>query len=109
MAVLSGWAVSRKQDASKRALAKQRLAMDAEDAAVRTPLYRATSLTGNSAPLGPYSRTMPRALWQSCRVGQFPESRTRASGRSRSSASPWTPRTPRCESRTPEPALLKNG
>ena len=29
MAVLSGWAVSRTQDASKRALAKQRLAMDA--------------------------------------------------------------------------------
>ena len=25
--------------------------------------YRGTSLMRNSAPLGPYSRTMPRALW----------------------------------------------
>jgi len=32
-----------------------------------TPLhwaYRGTSLIGNSAPLGPYSRTMPGALWK---------------------------------------------
>ena len=28
-------------------------------------LYRGTSLKRNSAPLGPYSRTMPRALWRS--------------------------------------------
>ena len=27
--------------------------------------YRGTSLIRNSAPLGPYSRTMPRALWWS--------------------------------------------
>ena len=27
--------------------------------------YRGTSLIRNSAPLGPYSRTMPRALWRS--------------------------------------------
>jgi len=27
--------------------------------------YRGTSLIRNSAPLGPYSRTMPRALWGS--------------------------------------------
>ena len=26
---------------------------------------RGTSLTRNSAPLGPYSRNMPRALWKS--------------------------------------------
>ena len=25
--------------------------------------YRGTSLLRNSAPLGPYSRTIPRALW----------------------------------------------
>ena len=25
--------------------------------------YRGTSLTSNSAPLGPYSRTMPRDIW----------------------------------------------
>ena len=25
--------------------------------------YRGTSLIRNSAPLGPYRRTMPRALW----------------------------------------------
>jgi len=25
--------------------------------------YRGTSLIKNSAPLGPYSRSMPRALW----------------------------------------------
>jgi len=30
-----------------------------------TPLnYRGTSSIRNSAPLGPYSRTMPRALWK---------------------------------------------
>ena len=28
-------------------------------------LYRGTSLTRKRAPLGPYSRTMPRALWRS--------------------------------------------
>ena len=28
-------------------------------------LYRGTSLIRNSARLGPYSRTMPTALWQS--------------------------------------------
>ena len=27
--------------------------------------YRSTSLIRNSNPLGPYSRTMPRALWWS--------------------------------------------
>jgi len=27
--------------------------------------YRVTSLIGNSAPLGPYSRNMSRALWWS--------------------------------------------
>ena len=27
--------------------------------------YRGTSLIRNSAPLGPYSRTMPRPLWWS--------------------------------------------
>ena len=27
--------------------------------------YRGTSLIRNSAPLGPYSRSMPRALWWS--------------------------------------------
>jgi len=27
--------------------------------------YRGTSLIRNNAPLGPYSRTMPRALWWS--------------------------------------------
>ena len=32
-------------------------------------LYRGTSLIRNSAPLGFYSRTMPRVLWQSCGVG----------------------------------------
>jgi len=26
--------------------------------------YRGTSLMRNCAPLGPYSRTMPRALWK---------------------------------------------
>jgi len=33
--------------------------------------YRGTSLTRNSAPLGPYSRTMPRALWWSEGGGLF--------------------------------------
>ena len=28
-------------------------------------MYRGTSLTRNSPPLGPYSRTKPRALWWS--------------------------------------------
>jgi len=34
-------------------------------------LYRVTSLIRNSAPLGPYSRTMPRALWWSLGRGVF--------------------------------------
>ena len=33
--------------------------------------YRGTSLIRNSAPLGPYSRTMPRALWWSYGGGRF--------------------------------------
>ena len=33
--------------------------------------YRGTSLIRNSGRLGPYSRTMPRALWQSLGGGQF--------------------------------------
>ena len=33
--------------------------------AVDDERYRGTSLIRNSAPLGPYSRTMPRALWGS--------------------------------------------
>ena len=33
------------------------------------PLYRGTSLIRNSGPLGPYSRTLPRALWWSYRGG----------------------------------------
>ena len=28
------------------------------------PLYRVTSLVRNRHPVGPYSRTMPRLLWQ---------------------------------------------
>ena len=32
---------------------------------------RGTSLTRDSAPLGPYSRPMPRALWRSCGGGGF--------------------------------------
>jgi hypothetical protein len=32
---------------------------------------RGTSLMRNSAPLEPYSRTMPRALWQSWGGGRF--------------------------------------
>ena len=35
------------------------------------PSYRGTSLIRNSAPLGPYSRTMPRALWWSEGGGLF--------------------------------------
>ena len=34
-------------------------------------LYMGTSPMRNSAPLGPYSRTMPRALWRSSEVGLF--------------------------------------
>ena len=34
-------------------------------------LYRGTSLIRNSAPLGPYSRTMPGALWWSYGGGLF--------------------------------------
>ena len=33
---------------------------------VRIVLYRGTSLIRNRTPLGPHSRTMPRALWQPC-------------------------------------------
>jgi len=33
--------------------------------------YRGTSLIRNSGRLGPYRRTMLRALWQSCGGGQF--------------------------------------
>jgi len=33
--------------------------------------YRGTSLIRNSAPLGPYIRTMPRALWWSKGAGLF--------------------------------------
>ena len=31
----------------------------------KVTLYRGTSLIRNSAPVGPYSRTMPRSLWSS--------------------------------------------
>jgi len=34
-------------------------------------LYRVTSFTRHSAPLGPYIRTMPRAQWWSLGGGQF--------------------------------------
>jgi hypothetical protein len=34
-------------------------------------LYRGTSLIKNSAPVGPHSRTMPRALWRSYGGGLF--------------------------------------
>ena len=33
--------------------------------------YRGTSLIRNSTPLGPYSRTMPGALWWSLEGGLF--------------------------------------
>ena len=33
--------------------------------------YRGTSLTRNSVPLGPYIRTMPRALWWSWEGGGY--------------------------------------
>ena len=33
--------------------------------------FRGTSLIGNSAPLGPYSRTMPRAVWKPVGGGFF--------------------------------------
>ena len=33
--------------------------------------YRGTSLIRNSAPLGPYSRTIPRVLWWSQGGGLF--------------------------------------
>jgi len=36
-----------------------------------TPDYRGTSLIRNSAPLGPYNRTIPRALWRSYGGGGF--------------------------------------
>jgi len=32
---------------------------------VEDGVYRGTSLIRNSAPLGPYSRTIPRVLWWS--------------------------------------------
>ena len=35
---------------------------DEESRVLRGSVYRGTSLIRNSAPLGPYSRTMPRAL-----------------------------------------------
>ena len=35
------------------------------------PEYRGTSLIRNSAPVGPYSRTIPRALWWSQGVEPF--------------------------------------
>ena len=41
------------------------------DEAVRAPPYRGTSLIRNCPPLGPYSRTMPRALWKSQGGGGF--------------------------------------
>ena len=31
---------------------------------LRTPSYRGTSIVRNSAPLGPYSKNMPRPLWR---------------------------------------------
>ena len=33
--------------------------------------YRGTSVMRNSAPLGSYSRTMPRAMWKPKRGGLF--------------------------------------
>ena len=35
------------------------------------PLYRSTSLTRNSAPVGPYSTNMPKVLWWSKGGGLF--------------------------------------
>ena len=40
-------------------------------ASVATYGYRGTSLIRNCAPLGPYSRNMPRALWWSWGGGLF--------------------------------------
>ena len=37
----------------------------------KTVLYRGTSLIRNSGRLEPYSRNMPRALWQSQGGGQL--------------------------------------
>ena len=37
--------------------------------------YRDSSLITNRAPLGPYSRTMSRALWKSYGWGLFPMSK----------------------------------
>ena len=38
---------------------------DSSDIRAHALKYRVTSLIRNSAPLGPYSRTIPRALWWS--------------------------------------------
>ena len=40
-------------------------------ARAREEPYRGTSLIRNRRPLGPYSRTMPRALWGSWGGGRF--------------------------------------
>ena len=42
-----------------------------ERGAVRRAMYRVTSPIGNYRPLGPYSTTMPRALWGSYADGRF--------------------------------------
>ena len=42
--------------------------MDSADECV---VYRGTSLIKNSAPLGPYSMNVPRALWWFQREGLF--------------------------------------
>ena len=39
--------------------------LNASSASFGFEVYRGTSLMRNSGSLGPYSRTMPRALWQS--------------------------------------------
>ena len=51
--------------------------LDARPASLKWPVgayilsYRGTSLIRNSPSLGPYSRTMPRALWWSLGGGLF--------------------------------------
>ena len=47
------------------------LASDSGFAVSSRTVYRSTSLIRNSTPLGPYSRTMHRALWWSWGVGRF--------------------------------------
>ena len=42
-----------------------------EPEAALKPPYRGTSLIRNRRPLGPYRRTMPRALWGSQGGGRF--------------------------------------